>query len=292
MINLEWFRTFKAIYECENITKASSQLNMTQPGVSKHLSALESHIGKTLFNRTTRKLEPTEYGKFLYAQVNYPLRELEKVEYYSNQRTKKDRFAITIGCTSDFFKEELRHRIYDFDMYIVTVFGNEKTLIEALEAEQVQLLVGVREYNTYNHQFIFLKREDLVLIGSKDIQIPEGLIQDEKRCVTWLQRQPWFAFDNDQSEIKKFWEANFSMEPKIVPRYILPSHLDIIETIKHHEGLGIVPRHLCKEALDNKKMLSLPHLNTVKQKRYYAYKLKNSSSKEINSFIEKMSQGI
>ena len=107
MINLEWLRTFSAIYECKNITEASNKLNMTQPGVSKHLSALESHIGKKLFERTTRKLAPTEYGKFLYSQINNPLSELEKVEYYSGQRAKKQRSAITIGCTTDFFRKEL-----------------------------------------------------------------------------------------------------------------------------------------------------------------------------------------
>ena len=69
MINLEWLRTFISIYECNNLTEASKKLNMTQPGVSKHLAALESHIGKKLFDRTTRKLVPTEYGDFLYSQI-------------------------------------------------------------------------------------------------------------------------------------------------------------------------------------------------------------------------------
>ena len=110
MINLEWFRTFSTIYECKNITEASKKLNMTQPGVSKHLASLEHHIGKKLFDRTTRKLTPTEYGTFLYSQVANPLKELEKVEYYSNQRAKKIRSSITIGCTSDFYKKELAHK--------------------------------------------------------------------------------------------------------------------------------------------------------------------------------------
>ena len=48
MINLEWLRTFSAIYECKNITEASKKLNMTQPGVSKHLSAL----GKPYWKKT------------------------------------------------------------------------------------------------------------------------------------------------------------------------------------------------------------------------------------------------
>lgn len=160
MINLEWLRTFSTIYECRNITEASKKLYLTQPGVSKHLSALESHIGKKLFDRTTRKLAPTEYGKFLYAQINNPLEELKKVEYYSNQRVKKMRSVITIGCTSDFYKTVLKDQIYSFDMYVLMHFGNEKELIEALETEKVQLLVGVKKHTIYDHEFSFLKMKN------------------------------------------------------------------------------------------------------------------------------------
>ncbi len=289
MINLEWLRTFGTIYECCNITEASKKLNMTQPGVSKHLSALENHIGKKLFERTTRKLAPTEYGKFLYTQINNPLQELEKVEHYSNRRSKKARFAIAIGCTSDFFKKELIQKIYAFDMYIVTHFGNERELVEALETDKIQLLVGIKKHVLYDHEFAFFKNEDLVLISSKSMGIPEDLEKDEKQLIKWLQKQTWFTYDNDQGEIKEFWEANFNTNPKIIPRYILPSYLDIIEAIKNNEGLSIVPKHLCEIELENNLIISpFKSLKAVDQKRFYSYKLKNKNLKEINFFKEKM----
>ncbi|WP_084549591.1 LysR family transcriptional regulator [Aquimarina spongiae] len=280
-------RTFSAIYECKKITEASKKLNMTQPGVSKHLAALENHIGKKLFERTTRKLTPTEYGKFYYSQIKTPLQELEKVEYYSSQRAKKQRSAITIGCTTDFFQKELRQIIYSFDMYIVTCFGTEKELVEALEADNVQLLVGIKKYYKYDHEFTFLKEEELIIISSNDIEIPEDLKKDEKQLIKWLQRQTWFTFDNEQDDIKKFWETTFSTTPKIVPRYILPSYLDIIESIKHNQGFSIVPKHLCNEALENNS-IKIPFEASMPthQKRFYSNKLKNSRLKEINTFKE------
>lgn len=289
MINLEWLRTFSAIYECKNITEASKKLNMTQPGVSKHLSALESHIGKKLFERTTRKLAPTEYGKFLYSQINNPLSELEKVEYYSSQRTKKQRSAITIGCTTDFFRKELIHHIYAFDMYIVTQFGNEKELIEALEMEKIQLLVGIKKHDTYDHQFTYLKNEELELICSNSTVIPENIEKNDKQFNTWLQKQTWFAYDNKQNDIKKFWDSRFNTNPRIVPRYILPSYLDIIETLKNNSGFSIVPKHLCDEELE-KKIIKTPikSFKIIEQKLFYSFKLKNNNLKEINLFIEKM----
>lgn len=289
MINLEWLRTFNSIFECNSITEASKKLYMTQPGVSKHLSALENHIGKKLFERTTRKLVPTEYGKFLYGQINNPLQELEKVEYYSSHRTKKERAAIIIGCTSDFFKKELIHKIYSFDMYIVTHFGNEKELVEALEMDKIQLLVGIKKHSIYEHQFTFYKKEDLVLISSKNIDVPEDLKQDEKQLIKWLQKQTWFAFDNNQEDMKKYWEANFNSNPKIIPRYILPSYIDIIEALKNNDGFCIVPKYLCeKDIEDNWIQIPLSFSKPVEQKLFYSQKLKNNNLKEIRIFKEKM----
>ncbi|MCJ8290463.1 MAG: LysR family transcriptional regulator [Crocinitomicaceae bacterium] len=291
MINLEWLRTFSTIYECKNITEASKKLNMTQPGVSKHLSALEGHIGKKLFERTTRKLAPTDYGVFLYSQVNSPLHELEKVERYSGQRAKKPRSAITIGCTVDFYKKELAHIIYSFDMYVVLHFGNEKELVEALENEKVQLLVGIKKHLIHDHEFSFLKTEELVLVGSRDIDIPTGLEETER--INYLQKQTWFTFDNDLSEIKKFWEAEFNTAPKIIPRYVLPSYMDIIEALKNNEGLSVLPKHLCEKELKN-GTIKLPFLGSgsIRQKRFYSFKLKNNNLKEIIEFREKMEGAI
>lgn len=289
MINLEWLRTFSSIYECNNITEASKKLNMTQPGVSKHLSALESHIGKKLFVRTTRKLAPTEYGKFLYSQINSPLQELEKVEYYSGQRTKKTRSAITIGCTTDFFKKELIDKIYSFDMYIVTHFGNDKELIEALEMDKIQLLVGIKKHSKYDHQFKYIKNEELELISSNSLNIPEDIEKKGQQFIKWLQKQPWFIYDNDQDDIKKFWDARFNTSPQIVPRYVLPSYLDIIEAVKSNCGFSIVPKHFCEEELKNNLIKApVPSSKIVEQKLFYSYKLKNSNLKEVNLFMEKM----
>ncbi|WP_192348875.1 LysR family transcriptional regulator [Algoriphagus sp. Y33] len=289
MINLEWLRTFISIYECNNLTEASKKLNMTQPGVSKHLAALESHIGKKLFDRTTRKLVPTEYGDFLYSQINNPLHELEKVEYYSGQRAKKERAAITIGCTTDFFKEELINEIYSFDMYIVTHFGNERELIEALEMDKIQLLVGVKKYDIYDHQFKFIKNEELELVCSQGIPLPKNQGQDDLELIKWLQKQTWFTYDNNQNEIKKYWESQFSTSPKIVPRFILPSYMDILEVLSINSGFSVVPKHLCVKGL-SQKLIKTPikSSNRIEQKLYYSFKLKNSNLKEINLFMDQL----
>ena len=289
MINLEWFRTFRAIYECENVTEASKRLNMTQPGVSKHLSALEQHMDKKLFVRTTRKVIPTEYAKFLYTQIIDSISTLEKVEYYSGNRTQKERLAINIGCTSDFFRQTLRHRIYNLDMYIVTRFGVQEDLIEAVENESIHILVGTRKYNIYNHQFTFLKEQEFVLIASKNIIIPLDIANNFSKIQSWLQKQTWITYDNHLHELKEFWELNFNTSPRIIPRYVLPSFIDILEVLKEHQGFCLMPKVYCEQALkDDLIQLAFPSLKSLHQKLYYSNKLKNGNLKEINEFKTKM----
>ena len=291
MINLEWLRTFGTIYECRNITEASLKLNMTQPGVSKHLLALENHIGKKLFNRTTRKLFPTEYGNFLYTQVNTPLKELKKVEYYAGKRSKKERLAISIGCTYDFYKKELVSKIYEFDMYIATVFGNEKELAEALEMDKIQLAVGVKKYSTYDHQFDYCKKEELILVCSKNMDVP--VERESKKLVQWLQKQTWFVFDNDQYDIRNYWKANFNASPKIVPKYVLPSYIDMIEVMVHTKGVSIVPKHLCENELENGDIIQpFESLMEMPMERFYAYKERNTNIEAINVFKSKLTGDI
>jgi len=289
MINLEWLRTFIAIYECNNLTQAAERLHMTQPGASKHLAALENHIGKLLFERTTRSLAPTEYGKFLFEQINPSLKELEKVEFYANQRTKKQRHSISIGCTTDFFKKELMSHIYDFDMFIATYFGNEKDLIEALEMDKIQLLIGIKKYEKYNHQFTYIKSQKLELISSKHTVIPSDIATNNKKLSKWLQKQTWFTYNNSLEDIKHFWDVRFNESPRIIPRFVLPSYLDIVEILKSKDGFSVIPKDILQKTSD-KELLKAPigFKNKIEQQLFYSYKPKNSNLKEIAAFKEKL----
>ena len=75
---MEWFRTFKAVFETGTMSDAAKELSISQPGVSLHLNALEAYIGFPLFKRNTRKMIPNERAKILYQQVCDSLVKLEE----------------------------------------------------------------------------------------------------------------------------------------------------------------------------------------------------------------------
>ena len=57
---------FLAVARNLSFTKAAEELYVTQPAISRQVSALESDLGFTLFDRTSRKTTMTEEGKLFF----------------------------------------------------------------------------------------------------------------------------------------------------------------------------------------------------------------------------------
>ena len=87
-----------AVAKEQNFTKAAEQLNITQPTLSRQLSALEDEIGKALFIRGNRSVTLTETGILLKRRA---LEILDLEEKMMDELMAKEELiegTITIGC--------------------------------------------------------------------------------------------------------------------------------------------------------------------------------------------------
>ena len=77
-IDFELYRIFYTVANHKNITKASEELNISQPAISKSIKNLENQLGGQLFVRTKRGVTLTEEGKEFYnyikQAIEYPCR--------------------------------------------------------------------------------------------------------------------------------------------------------------------------------------------------------------------------
>lgn len=65
-MNLKQLASFVAIAETKGFSRAASNLYITQPTISAHISALESELNTKLIARTTKTVELTKQGEKLY----------------------------------------------------------------------------------------------------------------------------------------------------------------------------------------------------------------------------------
>lgn len=80
MDHLSSMRTFVLVADNNSLAIAARQLDISPSAVSKHIAALENHLGAQLLLRTTRKVALTEVGTTYLERCRDILRDIEQSE--------------------------------------------------------------------------------------------------------------------------------------------------------------------------------------------------------------------
>ena len=81
-IDFEFYRIFYVVAKHKNITKASKELNISQPAISKAIKKLEEQLGGELFVRTRRGVVLTSEGEAFFSYIS------KAILYISNAENK------------------------------------------------------------------------------------------------------------------------------------------------------------------------------------------------------------
>lgn len=287
--NLEWFRTFRAIYETGTMSGAAKQLYVSQPGVGLHLNALEVYTGFPLFERTARKMIPTEKGKLLYQQMLNSLLCLEDIETRFQRKSGNDRATVSVGMCVETFQQALEKHIPRLSFNLIMQFGSNEQLVQSLENGSVDLILTTSISNGSGLVYTPFTKEIYVLIAGINTDVsPFQLWSKDNEIKDWMKSQLWYSTAADMGVLNLFWENNFGERPGFVPNYIVPNKFSIIRCLSEGSGLAVLPDFLCKEAMDNHKILKIwdgykPIENTL-----YFGKRKQSLFMDEIEFIEKM----
>jgi DNA-binding transcriptional LysR family regulator len=286
MVNLEWYRTFKYIYKTGTLTGAAEVLFISQPGVSLHLSSLESYVGYKLFDRTSRKMIPTERGKVLFNFITEAVDKLEEAEKNFQRSTEKNTPTISIGMCFETFQITLEPYISTFPFNVIIQFGEYPEMIENLEKGILDLIITPQMIvkNTIDYQAF--SSETIVLIGGNEID-PETFNALEKQnnieaLELWLKKQKWFGTTGDMEHLRRFWQLNFNKYADFRPNYIVPNLNSIVRCLSNSDGLAVIPDFLCKSELESGKIKLLWKGKTpLKNTLYFATKKKTIYADEL-----------
>ncbi|OMP74744.1 MULTISPECIES: LysR family transcriptional regulator [unclassified Chitinophaga] len=257
MVNLEWYRTFKAVYQTGSLTAAAKALFISQPNVSQHLSALEAHVGKPLFERKPR-LVPTDYGKLFYTQIVESLEKLEEVEIDFKAICCLSQLPIIrVGAVKEFFHAISSRLITNIPSSLIVSFGLTKDLVAMLPKGELDFVIATQKVETKNLIYEPVLTENFVIVGnpSMDTSTFDKYVKkkDWKMVEEWLLEQVWFAYSSDLPIIRRFWLNNFRKRPAIKPRFTIPDMQVILAGISGGSGLTITADYLATELINEKK---------------------------------------
>lgn len=255
ILNLEWFRTFKAIYEAGTLSAAADVLFISQPGVSLHLNSLEAYTGYKLFDRSARKMVPTERGKVLYNFIVEPLSKLQTAEQLFHKSSKADRPTISVGMCFETFQYTLEEHIAKLPFNLIIKFGEYPQMQHDLDTGLLDLIITPSKGDQTNLEYRPFSTEKIVLIaGSRtDTRPLSRLLNDQKIDETrdWLKQQIWYSTAADMEHLKNFWLRNFRKHPDFKPNYIVPNISSIVRCLSDGEGFSIIPDFLCRDSIQD-----------------------------------------
>lgn len=293
-IDFELYRIFYVVANNHNITKASEELNISQPAISKSIKNLEEQLGGKLFVRTKRGVILTEEGKEFYNYIK------QAIEYINNAENKfTDLINLETGCikigigttlTKEFLLPYLEkfHSLYPkIDIQIITNITSD--LIPKLRNGLIDIIILNLNEKNYGNDIKIIKCKkinDCFVVNNKykDLIDKEISLKDLNNYPLILQAKG--------SNTREFLD-NVAKEYDVIlkPNIELASYSLIVEFSKIGFGIGYATKEYIKNEINKKELFELK----IKEKipsRYIAIALSknhvpNFSTKKLIEIITK-----
>lgn len=142
-MTINQMRYFQATCKFNNISKAASFYQVSQPAISNAIKELESELGLRLFVRNNNKLVMTDDGRFLLKNINSILNQIDQLESLMKDKGEKQK-SITIGVPpiiGSFLFPKLVNGFLKVDptvQFSITETGSLK-ILNLLETNQIDL---------------------------------------------------------------------------------------------------------------------------------------------------------
>ncbi|WP_367873938.1 LysR family transcriptional regulator [Luteolibacter sp. Populi] len=178
VLDLDLIRCFIEVAESKGFTAASRRLHLTQSAVSLKIQRLESLIGSSVFQRTSRTLELTPEGDLLLAYG----RRLLALNHEMLDRISRvaDTGSLRLGVMQQFGQQFLPTLLSEFnrthpDVELSVEVGMTGELLAGLESDRFDLVVGAagRSGSSFHEDRVLL-REKLAWVQSTQTALKPG----------------------------------------------------------------------------------------------------------------------
>lgn len=191
-------QVFYTVAKRLNFTKASAELNISQPAVSKHIRELEGIYKTTLFERSgNKKIILTPAGKMLLQYVDKLLSVYKELEFDMNLLIKQNAGNLSIGGSNTVAQYVLPPVLAKFhnkfkDVRVNLMTGNTEQIEQALLNKELDIAIVegiIRNPQIRYDEFI---PDELVLICSSANHLirKEAIKPDELKTLPLLLREP------------------------------------------------------------------------------------------------------
>lgn len=251
---------FESAARLKSFTKAAQELSLTQPAVSRRISALEERLNLFLFERNHNKLQLTADGRELLSAVEISLDHLNSVTSQLTQ--KSDRRKLTIACGFSFSSMWLQSR---FSRLRKMLDGIELRLIasefpEVLDPKMIDIRILWGEECWLGREMRPLFSDDIFPVCSPQFAAKQGFPQVGELAPESFRELPLLYSQSSGSD-RLDWEEWFrALKIGFVPedlRYVYDTYQFTIQAAIEGEGIALGYSGLIDDSLKRGELIRI-----------------------------------
>lgn len=271
-LSLDLLRTFLAVYRDGSFTGAARQLTVSQPTVTAQIKSMEAALGRPLFTRLPRGVEPTSIAHLLARRIAEPLDQLEAltagglvepvnpfVRTVHLGGPAELTTALVLPALGEMVAAGLRLRV---------VLGVADELARALSTGAIDLAVTPVLPRRRGLQVRPLFDEEFVLVAAPAWaeRLPAGPAEgDDGHALADL---PLVSYAEDLPIVRRYWQTVFDARPRQQAAVVVADLHAVKAAVIAGAGYSVLPRYLCADALRDGRLVvlhepALPPLNTI-----------------------------
>ena len=276
---------FQAVARRQHFRIAASELNISQPSLSRSIANLEEELGIILFERHGRTVSLTKYGRIFLEHTERILSEVTLAEKQM-KRLSSSAGHVDIAYVFPLAERYIPHLVRRFlssdkNKEITFSFHQKHTteLVEGLKSEQYDVILGSYVENEPDIQFVPILNQKMIIITP----IGHPLSENKKPVLRDLEHYPIIGYDR-HSGLGRFtnrtYEA-YSIHPDIICES--PDENAIASLVAEDFGIALVAD---ADSLDHFRLERL-HLTDINLQHtvYMAYLKSHYQIPAVKNFI-------
>lgn len=289
-MSTEQLKNFLAIAEVLNFHKASENMYIAQPALSRQIKNLESEIGAMLFDRTKKHIKLTAAGSFFRNEVKRILEHLEQAKRRASEIHRGEAGEIQIGHVSSAMQSILppflKKITSSYPALKIGLLENTNRLIfsKILNRELDFGIVpnavapdGIEEVTLYKENFVIVMPKKMKIETLKS----QGIKAFSK--VGWILPAKEDGHGYNEILYRLFQKNGFT--PNVV--FQSPNASTNLRLVSEGLGVTIIGKSAIKDIGLNIKHIELRDVSTKVEMRFVWLKERSEELKEyINLFLK------
>ena len=237
-------KVFQSVAKNLSFTKASQELFISQPAITKHVQELETAYQTRLFDRQGSKISLTESGKLLLEHCERILEDYKRLEYEMHLLHNEYTGELKLGASTTIAQYVLPAMLGGFigkfpEVSLSLMNGNSREIEVALQEHRIDLGLVEGVFRLPNLKYTTFLEDELVAVIRTNSKLPVG----EEITPEELLDLPLVLRERGSGTLDVFERALQQHNIKLSSLKVL-MYLGSTESIKlfleHTDSLGIV----------------------------------------------------